>query len=118
MHKQGKVWGSTQCIFSTNNVEVHRIDIHNRGYCSKHKHNTKYNAFFIEHGELLITTWKNDYDLVDVTNIKDEEMTVVKPGEYHMFEALTPTVAYEIYWSESTPEDIVRETCGGIRKIK
>lgn len=116
--KQGKIWGSTQCLFSTNNVEVHRIEIHNKGYCSKHKHNTKYNAFFIESGRLTITAWKNDYDLVDITELEDGEMTTVKPGEYHMFEATEPTIAYEIYWSESTPDDIVRETCGGIRERK
>ena len=114
MQKQGKVWGSTQSLFNIKGVEIHRIDVFNRGYCSKHKHNTKYNAFFIEHGGLKISVWKNDYDLVDVTLIEDNEMTIVKPGEFHMFEAVTPTVAYEIYWAESTPEDIVRETCGGI----
>ena len=40
-------------------------------------------------------------------------MSVVKPGEYHKFEALEDTIAYEIYWIELNPDDIVRETCGG-----
>jgi len=113
MHKQGKVWGTTQCLFSTNNVEIHRIETIESAYCSKHKHNSKYNAFYVESGSLVVKTWKGDYPLVDTTTVKAGEMTVVKPGEYHMFYAPEETVAFEIYWADSVPEDIVRETCGG-----
>ena len=57
---------------------------------------------------------KNDYDLIDETIIGDLQMTVVPPNEYHMFEALEDTVAYEIYWVELNEKDIVRENCGGM----
>tara|TARA_Y100001973_G_C5160822_1_gene313413 strand:- start:32 stop:385 length:354 start_codon:yes stop_codon:yes gene_type:complete len=111
---QGKVWGETQSIFNKNNVEIHRIETNKGGFCSKHKHQYKYNAFFIEKGKMKITCWKNDYDLIDETIISDLQMTVVPPNEYHMFEALEDTVAYEIYWVELNEKDIVRENCGGI----
>lgn len=113
MNRQGKIWGSTKSLFFKNNVEIHRIEANEGGYCSKHKHDHKYNAFFVERGQLKITVWKNDYDLVDETIISDQEMSIVKPQEYHMFEAMEDTVAYEIYWTEINTDDIIRESCGG-----
>ena len=113
MNIQGKVWGFTQPLILKNNVEIHRIEAKEGGFCSKHKHNYKYNAFFVERGALKITIWKNDYELVDETIIKDQQMSTVKPQEYHMFEALEDTTAYEIYWTEISADDIDRENCGG-----
>jgi len=111
--KQGKVWGTTQLLFFKNNVELHRISAEAGGYSSKHVHEHKFNAFYVESGKLKITAWKNDYDLVDETIITASQTTVVPPGEYHMFEALEDTIAYEIYWVELPEKDIVREGCGG-----
>ena len=113
LHKQGKAWGNTQSLFNKNNVEIHRIEIDKGGYCSKHKHDYKYNCFYVEKGKLKITAWKNDYDLVDVTILTDGEATTVPPREYHMFNALENCVCYEIYWVELSKDDIVRENCGG-----
>ena len=110
---QGKVWGTTQLLFFKNNVEFHRINAEAGGYSSKHAHEHKFNAFYVESGKLKITVWKNDYDLVDETVITASQTTVVPPGEYHMFEALEDTIAYEIYWVELLGKDIVREGCGG-----
>jgi quercetin dioxygenase-like cupin family protein len=109
---QGKIWGHTQDIFNKNNVEIHRIEINKGGYCSKHKHMHKYNAFFIEKGSLKINVWKKDYDLCDETIVSNTQMTVVNPSEEHMFEALEDTIAYEIYWVELT-NDIIRSNHGG-----
>lgn len=116
MNIQGKIWGSTQEILSKNNVEIHRINAKKGFHCSKHKHEHKYNAFFVEQGVLRVTVWKNDYDLVDETILSNQQMCVVYPKEYHMFEALEDTVAYEIYWVEISKNDIVRESCGGQTK--
>ena len=60
MNKQGKIWGETSPIFNKNNVEIHRIEIKKGGYCSKHKHEHKFNAFFVEKGKLQISVWKNN----------------------------------------------------------
>ena len=110
---QGKVWGKTQPIFFKNNVEIHRIETNKGGFCSKHKHEHKYNAFLVESGKLKITTWKNDYDLIDETIVEAGQITTCKPQEYHMFEALEDSVAFEIYWVELLEKDIVRENHGG-----
>lgn len=108
----GKVWGTTQDLFKKNNVELARIEVQQNGYCSKHRHNHKYNAFFVERGKLKVSVWKNDYDLCDETILEAGDYTVVAPGEFHQFHAVEHTVAFEIYWCEIT-DDIERESCGG-----
>lgn len=110
---QGKIWGKTQGIFNKNNVEIHRIETNKGGFCSKHKHEHKYNMFYVESGKIKITSWKTDYDLVDETIIEAGEYTTAPPGEYHMFESLEDSVVYEIYWVSLNEKDIVRENHGG-----
>ena len=110
--KHGKVWGSTTEIRKTENFSLHRLYIKSGGVCSKHKHNFKFNGFFVESGKLLIKTWKSDYDLVDETILKDLDYTEVAPPEYHQFEALEDTVCYEFYFNHPISEDIIRENRG------
>lgn len=109
----GKVWGNTQLIHANGVFEFHRIQIKAGGYCSKHKHQYKWNGFFVEDGLLEISVHKNDYDLVDTTVLCPGEFTRVKPGEFHSFKALADTIAYEVYWAEFSHDDIIRETVGG-----
>lgn len=112
MHKAGKVWGQTETIFSNGSMELHRIEIKKGGVCSKHMHKFKWNGFYVEDGKLLIRVWKNNYDLVDETTLHAGEATQVTPLEYHQFEALEDTVAFEWYWAEFDPDDIEREDHG------
>lgn len=112
----GKVWGTTCEVIKKNNVEIHRIHINAGGYCSKHKHNHKHNAFYVESGHLKVRVWKNAYSLVDEVTVMPGMLTSVAPGEYHQFEAVTNCVAYEIYWVEMEGTDIERESTGGLRK--
>lgn len=118
MNIEGKVWGNTSEIFHGNNVEVHRIFVNKGGYCSKHYHAAKFNSFFIESGKLKVKIWKKNYDLVDETILEPRQMTTVRPGEYHLFEALEDTVAYEIYWVELRQDDIVRDNVGGMENFR
>jgi len=108
----GKVWGSTELIEANGALEFHRIIINKGGVCSKHKHEFKWNGFYVESGSLLIRVWQNDYDLVDETIVNAGEYTKVKPGVYHQFECLEDGVAYELYWAEFNHNDIIRESVG------
>lgn len=110
----GKVWGETQLIHANGVLEFHRIVVRRGGTCSKHMHRFKWNGFYVETGKLLVRVWKSDYALVDETILVDRDFTQVKPGEYHQFEALADTVAYELYWAEFDHGDIVREDHGFI----
>ena len=114
---RGKVWGNTSMIFHENNVEMSRIEVKKGGYCSKHKHQHKFNLFFIEKGILKITVYRQDagQTMEDITILKDRDSTYVEPSLFHCFEALEDTVAYEIYWTELDVNDIERETVGGIK---
>jgi mannose-6-phosphate isomerase-like protein (cupin superfamily) len=113
MNIQGKVWGNTSSLFEKNNVEIHRIEAKMGSYCSRHKHEYKYNMFFLEAGEMQIEVWKNDYDLVDITTLFPGNSTTVSPGEYHIFRAIKDSICFEIYWVELSNKDIIRENVGG-----
>ncbi len=114
MNIHGKIWGETSKLFSKNNVEINRITCHKDAFCSKHKHVSKYNMFFVERGVLEINIWKNDYDLIDKTVLREHQNCIVDPGEYHLFKCLEEgTVAFEIYWVEINEKDIERENVGG-----
>ena len=110
----GKVWGSSKTIKANSAVQLHRIEVIKGGFCSKHKHQTKCNGFFVESGKLNVTVWQPS-GLVDVTTLLAGDYTDVQAGFYHMFEALADTVAFELYFSEIQVNDIERENCGGRR---
>lgn len=115
MNIQGKAWGFTKPIFNKNNVEIHDLFIHKGGYCSKHKHNSKFNKFIVKKGVLKVSIWKN-YGadvLEDVTILTENSECTVPPGDFHSFEALEDTEALEIYWVELRTDDIERTNHGG-----
>lgn len=111
----GKVWGQTELVEANHALEFHRIEAKAGGICSKHKHQFKWNGFYVEEGELLIRIWQNDYNLVDETVLVSGDWTKVKPGLYHQFEAISDTIAYELYWAEFSHNDICRETVGKMK---
>ena len=112
--KEGKIWGTTTDLLKSPTVEVHFIEVKPRTFCSLHKHQTKFNAFYLISGKLKIERWKNDYDLVDSTILYPGDFTVVPPGEYHKFSNLDDcSTGLEIYWSELDHNDIVRKGSGG-----
>ena len=109
---QAKAWGTTSDIWAGNNAEIHRIDVVKGGYCSKHKHDYKYNKFYVESGLLQVSIW--DEGVLISSIIGEGESTSVEPKMYHKFIALEKTVAYEIYWVELFKDDIQRESFGGV----
>lgn len=112
---EGKVWGTTIPLIQRPQIELHSIFVNAGGYCSKHCHQSKINAFYVEDGELEIHRWK-DYDLVDVTVLYAEDVAIVPAGEYHMFKARRDTKALEVYWSELSLNDIERDVVGGMSR--
>lgn len=108
----GKVWGQTELLEANGVLEFHRIETKKGGVCSKHCHRHKWNGFFVEQGALIIRVWKSNYDLVDETVLTAGMYTKVAPGEYHQFEALEDTVAFELYWAEFNHDDIERASVG------
>jgi len=114
--KENKIWGETEELWSYATGEVHRISAIAGGYSSIHKHESKYNYFYVESGELIIERWKNK-NIIDKTTLKKGESTVVPPGEFHRFTAKTKTDAIEIYWVELNKKDITRRNQGGVKSV-
>ena len=116
MKIQGKVWGKTKNIFKNSNFEIHIIEAKKGGFCSIHQHAYKFNAFYIENGLMKISIYENDdYNSAAETIIKDGDLTIIKPGNFHKFEAIEDTICYEIYWVELDHNDIERKNVGGIK---
>lgn len=112
--KTGKVWGQTIELLKTPLIEVHHILVNAGCVCSMHKHEFKWNMFYVISGELAIEVRKNDYDLVDTTILRAGEWTSVRPNEFHRFRSLDAVEALEIYYLEPLAPDIIRENVGGI----
>ncbi len=112
--KAGKVWGQTIELLKTPLIEVHHILINKNCVCSMHKHEFKWNMFYVVSGQLVIEVEKNDYDLLDMTEIGPGEWTSVKPNEFHRFRSITDVEALEIYYLEPLTADIVRKNVGGV----
>lgn len=111
----GKVWGETTTFISTPVFEMHRIMVLPNAKCSLHMHRAKANVFIVLSGILYIDVHKNDYELVDVTELRDGDVHTVKPGEYHQFRTGdVGAQALEVYFPASLSEDIVRKDVGGL----
>jgi len=108
----GKVWGQTELVEANGALEFHRIDMNKGGVCSKHKHNFKWNGFYVESGTMLVRIWQKDYDLVDETILAAGDYCKVQPGLFHQFECLESGVAFELYWAEFNHHDIQRKSVG------
>ena len=113
----GKIWGSTELILANSSLEFHKIDFIKGGVCSKHKHEYKWNGFYVMYGQLKIRVWQKDYELVDETILKAGDFTAVKPGLYHSFEGLADGVAFELYWANFDHNDIERESVGHLKTM-
>jgi len=110
--KAGKIWGQTELIHANGVLEFHRIEYKKDVACSKHKHEFKWNGFFVESGKMMVKVWQNDYDLIDTTILNAGDFMRVKPGVFHQFIGMEDGVAFELYWAEFDHNDIKRETVG------
>lgn len=111
--RQGKNWGYTTEFFRNALFSAHHLEIRKGGYCSEHKHEHKYNTFYVVSGQLEVTIWR-DGDKPDVTIIGPGQETSVPPGFWHMFKGITKCEAIEIYQVLLIDPDIERRTEGGL----
>ena len=112
--KAGKIWGKTELIHANGVLEFHRIEYKKDVACSKHRHNYKWNGFFVESGKMMVRVWQQGKQegLIDETILNAGDFTRVKPGLFHEFIGLEDGVAFELYWAEFSHEDIERESQG------
>ena len=110
----GKIWGQTELVHANGVLEFHRIEFKAKGTCSKHKHEFKWNGFFVESGQMKVLVWQEGKQegMVDETVLNAGDFMQVKPGLYHQFIGMKDGVAFELYWAEFDHNDIKRESVG------
>ena len=55
----GKIWGQTELLEANGALEFHRIEF-KKGYeCSEHKHEFKWNGFYVEEGQMMVKVWSS-----------------------------------------------------------
>ncbi len=119
MSAQGKVWGTTDAIFTGQYFSVHVIKIDQGGFCSQHYHKRKLNHFHVLSGKVQIHEWPGEQDQPDTTELQAGQTYTVKAGVWHSFTAITPCTMLEIYEAAPIEEDIYRRSQGGnINAIK
>ena len=113
--RQGKDWGYTTEFFRNAMVSAHHLEIEKNGVCSEHKHEHKFNLFYVLIGSLEVTIWREN-DVKDITVIGQGQATAVSPGFWHKFRALEKTECIEVYQVLLIEPDIDRRTQGKIQK--
>lgn len=111
-YREGKVWGETVCIERNPFMSIHRLTIKAGFKCSRHRHHSKTNGFFVESGHLIVRVFQ-DNGLIDETHLKAGDYTSVPFKKLHQFESKQDTVLFEFYWPAMSHNDIDREDTGG-----
>ena len=108
-----KVWGTTECLYYSPTVEVHRIVVKPGGYCSVHRHH-KLNQFQVVSGELKVLLFEPEYHIF----LGPGDRFTVPTMRWHQFQAAGPVEAMEVYVPAAlSPEDIERRSEGGLVKL-
>lgn len=109
----GKVWGTTEQLFANAAFELHRLVVDGGHRCSRHYHQAKSNAFFVESGAIMVSVWQPGKFVADFTTLEAGDTLVVPAGLDHMFVGVAPkSVVFEAYWAELRGDDIVRKNTG------
>ena len=112
--KQSKIWGDTQLLFVHYGIECHLINFREGGFCSKHRHDHKWNRFVVLEGSLVVRIFQGK-DVIDETTINSGQVTDVPPTIWHQFRCPEDGKALEIYWTLLEAGDIERESVGGMK---
>ena len=110
--KAGKIWGQTELIHANGVLEFHRIEYKKDVGCSKHKHEFKWNGFFVESGKMMVKVWQKDYDLVDETILNAGDFMRVQARRLSSVHRFGRRSCFELYWAEFDHNDIKRESVG------
>lgn len=108
MERTHKTWGEKWNIFQNDLCEASILYLKPGQRCSWHRHQTKFNQFFVIEGELFI---KTDWG---TTKIDKGQIFTTRPGEYHEFQTHNKAcIAQEIMYVKYDPADIERKKLGG-----
>jgi quercetin dioxygenase-like cupin family protein len=108
MERTIKTWGEKIIIFQNDQCEMSVLELLPRQRCSWHRHNSKYNKFYVLEGELFI---KTDWG---IATLRPGQVFTTRPLEWHEFQTAKESCkVIEVMYTKYDPEDIERETLGG-----
>ncbi len=107
----GKVWGTTVALHRSAVAELQFLSIKAGHRCSTHRHRAKKNLFFVVDGSIRVVVEKDG--LKDSVVLGPGQMTQVRDGHWHSFEAIEDSRVIEFYWVELEAGDIERRDQGG-----
>lgn len=117
-----KVWGTTTPLLITPISQTHYIRATPGYRCSRHKHATKWNRFYVICGYLNVVIYEDDGETIRMTaRLTGGDTIDVPPGVLHRFESpayqTRATEAIEVYWADNhgpvAEDDIQRIDEGG-----
>ena len=108
MERSNKTWGEKWSLFQNDLCEVSILDLNPNQRCSWHRHQAKYNQFFVLEGEVWIKT------IDGLSHVGRHQIFTTRPGEWHEFQTHeNPALIQEIMYVQYSAEDIERESVGG-----
>jgi mannose-6-phosphate isomerase-like protein (cupin superfamily) len=113
MERTVKSWGEKWNVFENDLNEVSILYLNPMQRCSWHKHQTKYNQFFVIEGEIWIKMG-NDSGPSQYAHVRKNQIFTTRPGEMHEFQTRKePAVIQEVMFVQYDAGDIQREDIGG-----
>ena len=108
MERTKKSWGEKNNIFSNDLSEVSVLFLKPFQRCSWHRHDCKYNLFYVLSGRLILKLEDGE------TEVLPGQIFTTVPGEYHEFQTRQlDTICIEVMYVKYDPHDIQRVTIGG-----
>lgn len=108
MERTHKTWGSKTNTHKNDLCEISILDLSPNQRCSWHRHQQKFNQFYVIRGEVFIKTeWGTE-------RVGEGQVFTTRPGEWHEFQThSTPCLLQEVMYVQYSAEDIERQTLGG-----
>ena len=108
MERFHKTWGERWLLWANDTAEVSLLDLEPQRRCSWHKHQAKYNLFFVVSGKVHIKTENG------LAHVHEGQVFTTRPGEFHEFQTTDEAATMiEVMYVKYDPEDIQRESLGG-----
>lgn len=108
MERTRKTWGEKHNIFENSLCETSVLHLEPWKRCSWHRHQAKYNLFYVLSGKLIIKLEGGSADVLP------GQIFTTSPGEWHEFQTNSEgAVIIEVMYVEYDSGDIERETIGG-----
>lgn len=110
MIRELKIWGERWVIRQDSTHAVSYLKVKEGYRCSWHQHSTKYNLFVVLEGRLrLIIEEMGERSVIE---LQSGESFVIKPGQWHEFQAVKESRVIEEMYVEYDEGDIHREKLG------